>query len=284
MNLGAFNMNKKIKYMGIPFVACAVLAGTLLPSTPALAAEVTTQAQTASVNDFFNKVYPYYKGINEGLNTFNTTSSKSEANQAMMRVKANAEAIINLRLHSNDPKLNEIETNFLAMMNQIIALANANSNYVNNKSNVATFKTSWVKTAGNIDYYFTRMQSTSEYTLASLEITPNAKTFYVLYSQALDPKAALYRIQKGDTLYSLAKKKGTTVEQLKKLNNWVENPILRVDQVIIIKIGQEHVIQKGETLSSIARQYGVSVSSIKTKNGLKTNTIYAGKTLHIPSS
>lgn len=279
-------MNKKMKYIGIPLVACAVLTGTLLPSTPALAAGVTVQAKKASVNDFFNEVYPYYKGINEGLKTFNTTSSKSEANQAMTRVKANAEAIINLRLHSNDPKLNEIETNFLAMMNQIIALANANANYVNNKSSVATFKTSWVKAAGNIDYYFTRMQSTSEHTLASLDITPNEKTFYVLYSQPLDSKAILYRIQNGDTLYSLAKKNNTTVEQLKKVNNWIENPILRVDQLMMIPQVKEkrHVVQRGDTLFSIAREYGVNVSSLQTKNGLKTTKIYAGNTLIVPST
>jgi len=275
-----------MKYIGIPLVACAVLTGTLLPSTPALAAGVTVQAKKASVNDFFNEVYPYYKGINEGLKTFNTTSSKSEANQAMTRVKANAEAIINLRLHSNDPKLNEIETNFLAMMNQIIALANANANYVNNKSSVATFKTSWVKAAGNIDYYFTRMQSTSEHTLASLDITPNEKTFYVLYSQPLDSKAILYRIQNGDTLYSLAKKNNTTVEQLKKVNNWIENPILRVDQLMMIPQVKEkrHVVQRGDTLFSIAREYGVNVSSLQTKNGLKTTKIYAGNTLIVPST
>jgi LysM repeat protein len=286
MNQGDLNMNKKMKYIGMPLVAFAVLAGNFTSAGVAEAANVSSSSQTvfASVNDFFNNVYAYQKGINEGLTTFNTTSSKTEAINAMKRVQANAQAIINLKVALNDQKTKNIQSNYILMMKQLNQLAKVNIDYLNGKISNTEFGATWEKAAQGVDTYFTQMQSVSEHTLASLGVTPNAKTFYVLYSQPLDSKAAFYRVKKGDTLYAIAKKNNTTVEQMKKLNNWIHNPILRVDQVMIVKIGNEHVIQKGETLYSIARQYGVSVSALKAKNELKTTSIYAGETLIIPSS
>ncbi|NDV67815.1 LysM peptidoglycan-binding domain-containing protein [Dysgonomonas sp. 25] len=47
--------------------------------------------------------------------------------------------------------------------------------------------------------------------------------------------------------------------------------------------GKTHKIRSGESLSTIARKYGVSVANLKKANGMKNNTIYAGRTLKIPS-
>ena len=41
-----------------------------------------------------------------------------------------------------------------------------------------------------------------------------------------------HRIQKGETLYSLAKRYGITVEKLCEINNFTSNTIIRVDQRI----------------------------------------------------
>lgn len=44
-----------------------------------------------------------------------------------------------------------------------------------------------------------------------------------------------------------------------------------------------HKIKSGEVLSVIARKYNTSVSAIKQANGMRSNTIYAGKVLKIPT-
>ncbi len=43
-----------------------------------------------------------------------------------------------------------------------------------------------------------------------------------------------------------------------------------------------HKIKSGESLSVIAAKYNVSIAAIKKENNMKSNTIYAGKTLRIP--
>ncbi len=41
-----------------------------------------------------------------------------------------------------------------------------------------------------------------------------------------------YKVKKGDTLYSIAKKYGTTVDKLCRLNNWSKNKVLKPGQII----------------------------------------------------
>ena len=45
-----------------------------------------------------------------------------------------------------------------------------------------------------------------------------------------------------------------------------------------------HRIEKGDTLGVIAKQYGTTVSRIKSANGMTSDTIYAGKTIQVPST
>ncbi|TDM50004.1 LysM peptidoglycan-binding domain-containing protein [Macrococcoides goetzii] len=110
-----------------------------------------------------------------------------------------------------------------------------------------------------------------------------------------------YKVQKGDTLSSIAKKYGVTVEQLKKLNNLTSNTI-KTNQVIKVPVKVQvevddkgvttkkttktttktHAIKWGDTLGGIAKKYGTTVDELKKYNGLKSDTIIAGRTLKIP--
>ena len=112
-----------------------------------------------------------------------------------------------------------------------------------------------------------------------------------------------YKVKKGDTLSKIAKKHGTTVSKLKKLNN-LKSDVIREGQVLIIRTsggestttnttntknttseGQQkettHIIKSGETLGGIAKQYDVTVSDLKRWNNLKSDKIVAGKKLII---
>ena len=98
-----------------------------------------------------------------------------------------------------------------------------------------------------------------------------------------------YKVQFGDTLYSISKKLDTTVTELKKLNNLSSN-MLSVGQVLkiptkTVDIGETDIyqVQAGDTLYSIARKYNISVNELKNLNKLIDNTLSIGQILEVPS-
>lgn len=99
-----------------------------------------------------------------------------------------------------------------------------------------------------------------------------------------------YVVQRGDTLYSIARRYDTTVAALKQVNNLVSDSIY-VGQRLTISVATDpsmpmitHVVARGETLFSIARRYNVTVAAIQASNGLVGTTIYVGQQLLIPQS
>lgn len=99
-----------------------------------------------------------------------------------------------------------------------------------------------------------------------------------------------YVVQKGDTLYSIANKLGTTVSELKKENNLTSNT-LQIGQVLRIptkEIYEEeenvYVVKKGDTLYSIAMANNTTVDELKKANNLTSNILSTGQLLKIPSA
>lgn len=100
-----------------------------------------------------------------------------------------------------------------------------------------------------------------------------------------------YLVKPGDSLWSIANMYGTTVIELKALNN-LQSDILSVNQVLKVPVidnvsdifGITYVVKPGDSLWSIANKYGVSVASLKSYNNLKNDYIMIGQSLHIPLS
>lgn len=99
-----------------------------------------------------------------------------------------------------------------------------------------------------------------------------------------------YIVKKGDSLWSIASKNGTTVDNIKRLNNLTNNN-LYIGQ--ILKLNNEenednlkdkniYTVQKGDSLWLIANKNGVSVDDIKNANNLTSNTLQIGQILIIP--
>ncbi|MDD6224028.1 MAG: LysM peptidoglycan-binding domain-containing protein, partial [bacterium] len=99
-----------------------------------------------------------------------------------------------------------------------------------------------------------------------------------------------YTVQSGDTLYSIARKFNTTVDQLKTINNLTSN-VLQPGQVLIISKKEEipsesytvYTVKSGDSLWKIANQYGVTVNEIIELNNLGTTLLQIGQQLKIPS-
>ena len=110
-----------------------------------------------------------------------------------------------------------------------------------------------------------------------------------------------YTVKRGDSLYSIARKYDTTVDQIKKDNNLTSNN-LSIGQVLKIKVGEEtigieecygtdygdlsknyinYTVKRGDSLYSIARTYNTTVDEIKRLNNLTSNNLSIGQVLKI---
>ncbi len=97
-----------------------------------------------------------------------------------------------------------------------------------------------------------------------------------------------YIVKSGDSLYSIAQKYNTTVDELKKLNNLTSN-LLSVGQSLKIPTKSEnnyieYTVKKGDNLYSIARNYGLTQSELMDYNNLTSNLLSVGQILKIPVS
>ena len=105
-----------------------------------------------------------------------------------------------------------------------------------------------------------------------------------------------YTVRRGDTLWDIAQRYGTTVSELVRLNN-IQNPsLIHPGQVLRIPKNQNngsgqtppgstrtYTIRRGDTLWDIAQRYGTTVSGLVRLNNIQNpNIIYPGEVIHIP--
>ena len=98
-------------------------------------------------------------------------------------------------------------------------------------------------------------------------------------------------VKSGDTLWSIAKKYGVSVEELKEKNNLTSNA-LSINQVLLIPVEDEssvevpssseyYTVKAGDSLYAIANKYGMSVDELKDLNNLTSNLLTIGQRLRI---
>ncbi|HCJ11690.1 MAG: hypothetical protein A2Y14_03935 [Verrucomicrobia bacterium GWF2_51_19] len=124
------------------------------------------------------------------------------------------------------------------------------------------------------------------------------------YTSTLSPLASTesqtHTVQKGDSLWSIAKKNNVSLDQLLAANNLNKGSTLSVGQTLSIPSkttyaasnssstttgeGYSYSVQKGDTLSSIAKAAGLSVAAIRSANNLNSSNIFVDQSLFIPGN
>lgn len=122
-------------------------------------------------------------------------------------------------------------------------------------------------------------------------------------SKADGAGARYHVVRSGDSLYTIARRYGTTIDALSRANNLKKGRVLKVGVKLLIpgEGGDEtqeaarqsgrrngaksrvHVVRRGENLSAIAAKYQVSMSDIKKRNRIRNpSSLMAGARLVIP--
>ena len=119
------------------------------------------------------------------------------------------------------------------------------------------------------------------------EAVVRAVTLYGGYKYVPVSGSNYYVVKKGDSLWSIARANGLTVDELKALNNLSSN-VLHVGDTLLISSADStgddgndnyYVVDSGDTLWSIARKYNLSVNELKALNNLSSNVLSVGQRL-----
>lgn len=107
---------------------------------------------------------------------------------------------------------------------------------------------------------------------------------------------SVYKVRRGDNLSTLAKRFGTSVSQLKKMNG-LRGTTLYIGQRLRVTAERPHVskvaakdrpsiysVRRGDSLYVIGRRYGMSISELMRLNGLTSSKIKVGQKLRLRGS
>lgn len=96
---------------------------------------------------------------------------------------------------------------------------------------------------------------------------------------------AKHIVQEGDNLYRLANRYGVTVHNLKQWNNLLDDSLIQVGDILIIREGvyqaRRHTVVAEDTLDSLAAQYNTTADFIKAWNKLDADTLEVGTSLYV---
>lgn len=112
------------------------------------------------------------------------------------------------------------------------------------------------------------------------------------YGESYIPEEYItYIVKRGDNLYDIAKNYGTSIDEIKRINNLNSN-FLSINQELLLPQNNEslantnitYTIQKGDSLYSISKKFNTTVADIQKINGLNTNKLSVGDKLIIPNN
>ncbi|MBT29576.1 MAG: hypothetical protein CMO01_07925, partial [Thalassobius sp.] len=104
----------------------------------------------------------------------------------------------------------------------------------------------------------------------------------------------VYTVQRGDSLYAIAQKYGTTPQKILELNGLAANATIYVGQMLRVKEAttaapatnsnfQTYTVQSGDWLAKIADRFGITPDEIVRLNNITGGALYVGQQLLIPA-
>jgi LysM repeat protein len=130
----------------------------------------------------------------------------------------------------------------------------------------------------------------------SSALSPSAESFKETPTSLAsnDEGFDVYEVRSGDNLEQIARRFGTNVSTLRRING-IRGSRINAGQKIKVPSRAKpagsagasikiHRVRSGEHLTLIANRYGSSVAQIKKLNKLKKNTLVAGQKLKVPDA
>ena len=125
--------------------------------------------------------------------------------------------------------------------------------------------------------------------LSTTSLQINQQLLIPKTTEVLTP-ISTYTVKSGDTLYSIANRYNTTVNELMSLNN-LTTSVLSVGQTLKVPTSTssannyvEYVVKSGDSLYIISQRYNTTVDELKKLNNLSSNLLSIGQVLKIPKT
>ena len=100
-----------------------------------------------------------------------------------------------------------------------------------------------------------------------------------------------YDVRTGDSLWTIAREQGTTIEEIIEINTDIENNQIYVGQTILLpgtnNAGNNNIyytIKSGDSLWTIANSFNTTIEMIKKLNNISDNELYPGQNLIISTN
>jgi LysM repeat protein len=110
--------------------------------------------------------------------------------------------------------------------------------------------------------------------------------------------ASTHTVQRGDSLWTIARKNGLTTAELAAANNIPANAMLQIGQKLLVpskaiaSTGDAgtpagggttgYTVKSGDTLSSIAKRHGTTIAAIRSANNIRSDIVRVGQELRLP--
>lgn len=193
---------------------------------------------------------------------------------------------------NNQNDLNRLKNNYKKYVDAVVDAVIATKMGLDIPSTSGT-NTYTVKSGDSL-YKIANSFSTTVNAIKSLNnlTTDNLSIGQILKIPASSSSTNEYIVQNGDSLWKIAQKYNTTVDDLKAINGLTNND-LYVGQKLIIKktIGptssstsNSYTVKPGDTLWKLANANNTSVDEIKRLNNLTSNMLMVGMTLKLPNA
>ncbi|MGL4394028.1 MAG: LysM peptidoglycan-binding domain-containing protein [Brevinema sp.] len=94
--------------------------------------------------------------------------------------------------------------------------------------------------------------------------------------------AAMYKVQKGDSLWDISNKFKVSMSTLRKINDFYGDNLRIGQQLFIPDLIENYTVKQGDTYDSIAKKFNTKTQYIIVLNNISENHTVAGQVLKIP--